>query len=160
MRNDWLHSHFSMYAQSIVMVVVRFTTTFAIGAYYQYSCEFESHSWWGVLDTTLCDKVCQWLAPVSSTNITDNHDVAEILLKVVLNTITIDWAYILKWSPTCNKHFHAIGRCQSTRFTCDGAECSGSSTCNKHFHAIGRYQSTRFTCDGAECEVDRFSLVY
>jgi hypothetical protein len=25
-------------------------------------CEFESHSWWGVLNTTLCDKVCQWIA--------------------------------------------------------------------------------------------------
>ena len=47
--------------------------------------------------TTLCDKVCQWLAtgrwcspgpPVSSTNKTDHHDihVAEILLKVALNT--------------------------------------------------------------------------
>jgi hypothetical protein len=48
---------------------------------------------WGVLDTTLCDKVCQWLAtgwwfspdtPVSSTNKTDRH---VILLKVALNTI-------------------------------------------------------------------------
>ena len=37
----------------------------------------KSHSWQGVFDTTLCDKVCQWLAagqrfssgsPVSSTN--------------------------------------------------------------------------------------------
>ena len=46
--------------------------------------------------TTLCDKVCQWLAagwwfspgfPVSSTNKTDCHDKAEILLKVALNTI-------------------------------------------------------------------------
>jgi hypothetical protein len=46
---------------------------------------------------TLCDKVCQWLAtdwcffpgtPVSSTNKTDCHDIAEILLKVALNTIT------------------------------------------------------------------------
>ena len=46
----------------------------------------------GVLDTTLCDKVCQGLAesqwfspgtPISSTNKT------EILLKVVLNTITL-----------------------------------------------------------------------
>jgi hypothetical protein len=46
--------------------------------------------------TTLCDKVCQWLAtgwwfspgpPVSSTNKTDSHVIAEILLKVVLNTI-------------------------------------------------------------------------
>jgi hypothetical protein len=25
------------------------------------SCEFEPHSWRGVLDTTLCDKDCQWL---------------------------------------------------------------------------------------------------
>jgi hypothetical protein len=45
---------------------------------------------------TLCDKVCQWLMtgrwfspgpPVSSTNKTDCYIVAEILLKVVLNTI-------------------------------------------------------------------------
>ena len=47
----------------------------------------------GVLDT-LCDKVCQWLAavflgtPVSSTNKTDCHDIAEMLLKVALSTIT------------------------------------------------------------------------
>ena len=49
-----------------------------------------------VLDTTLCDKVCQWLAsgrwfspgtPVSSTNKTDCHDKNNILLKVALNTI-------------------------------------------------------------------------
>ena len=44
----------------------------------------------------LCDKVFQWLAtgwwfspgtPVFSINKTDHHDIAEILLKVVLNTI-------------------------------------------------------------------------
>ena len=49
-----------------------------------------------VLDTTLCDKVCQrlvagqWFSPgtsVSSTNKTDRHDITEILLKVTLNTI-------------------------------------------------------------------------
>jgi hypothetical protein len=48
--------------------------------------------WGGVLHTTLCDKVCQWLAsgtPVSSTNKTDHHDIAEILLKVALNTINL-----------------------------------------------------------------------
>jgi hypothetical protein len=48
------------------------------------------------LGTTLCDKVHQWFAagrwfspgvPVSSIDKTD-HDIAEILLKVVLNTIT------------------------------------------------------------------------
>ena len=53
----------------------------------------------GVPDTTLCDKVCQWLAtgqwfspgtPVSSTNIkTDLHHKNEILLKVALNNITL-----------------------------------------------------------------------
>ena len=46
--------------------------------------------------TILCDKVCQWLAtgrwfspgpPVSSTNKTDRHDKAEILLKAALSTI-------------------------------------------------------------------------
>jgi hypothetical protein len=53
-------------------------------------------SWRGVLITTLCDKIGQWLAtgrwfspcsPVSSTNKTDHHDITEILLKVALNTI-------------------------------------------------------------------------
>ena len=52
----------------------------------------------GVLDTTLCDKVCQWLAtnrwfssgnPVSSTNKTNCQDITEILLKVALNTINL-----------------------------------------------------------------------
>ena len=39
--------------------------------------------------TTLCDKVCQWLKTLlSSTNKTVCHDIAEILLKVGLNTIS------------------------------------------------------------------------
>ena len=51
----------------------------------------------GVLYTTLCDDVCQCLAadrwfspgtPVFSTNKTDHHDIAEIVLKVALNTTT------------------------------------------------------------------------
>ena len=64
---------------------------------------------WGVLDSTLCDKDCQWLAPgqwfspgtlVSSTNKTDCHDITEILLKVVFNTITHPPYFLssnLKW---------------------------------------------------------------
>ena len=49
----------------------------------------------GLLDTTLCDKVCQWLATnlwfspgtiVSSTNKTHRHDMTEILLKMALIT--------------------------------------------------------------------------
>jgi hypothetical protein len=75
-------------------MVVGFTTTYAISVYHHYRCVFESRSWQGVLDTTLCDKVCQWLtagrlfSPVSSTNKTNGHDITEILLKVTLNTIT------------------------------------------------------------------------
>ena len=38
-------------------MVVGFTTTYAFCAYHYYSCEFESRSWRGVLDTTLRDKV-------------------------------------------------------------------------------------------------------
>ena len=50
----------------------------------------------GVRCTTLCDKVYQWLAtgwrfspgpPVSTINKNGRHDIAEILLKVALNTI-------------------------------------------------------------------------
>jgi len=40
-------------------MVVEFTTTYAISAYHHLSCELESRSWRGVLDTTLYDKVCQ-----------------------------------------------------------------------------------------------------
>ena len=43
----------------------------------------ESSSWRGVLDTTLCDKVCQWLVTLRSrfylTNKTDGHDIIAIL---------------------------------------------------------------------------------
>ena len=51
-----------------------------------------------LLDTTLCDKICHYLAtgqlfspgtPVSSTNKTDHHEITEILLKVALNTLTL-----------------------------------------------------------------------
>ena len=58
--------------------------------------EFESHSWRGTLDTTLCDKAFQWLAAgswfslVSSTNKIYHHDIPEILLKVPFNTIVLN----------------------------------------------------------------------
>ena len=46
----------------IIFLVIVFATTCAINVYHIESCEFESRSWRGVLDTALCDKVCQWLA--------------------------------------------------------------------------------------------------
>ena len=58
----------------------------------------QTRSWRCVLDTILCDKVCQWLATdrwfspgtlVSPTNKTAVHDIAEIMLKVALNTMTL-----------------------------------------------------------------------
>ena len=80
------------------LMVIWFITVSAISAYHHLCCEFEPCSWQGVLDTTLCDKVCQWLAAglwfspgtlVSSTYKTDCHDITEILLKVTLNIITL-----------------------------------------------------------------------
>jgi tRNA U34 5-methylaminomethyl-2-thiouridine-forming methyltransferase MnmC len=71
-------------------------TTYVISAYHHWSWKFEKSSWHDVLDTTLCDKGCQWLGtgqwfsldtPVFSDNKTDRHDIAEILFKVALNTI-------------------------------------------------------------------------
>jgi hypothetical protein len=65
----------------------------------------------GVLDTTFCNKVCQWIVtgwwffpatstPVSSTNKTDRHAIAEILLKVALNIINQTMYFVLtgRWT--------------------------------------------------------------
>ena len=79
-------------------MVIGFKTTCAISAYHHKNCEFESRSWRGVFDTTLCDKVCQWLAtgrwfssatPGFSTKKADRHYITEILLIVALNIIIL-----------------------------------------------------------------------
>jgi hypothetical protein len=76
--------------------MVVFTPNYAIKVYQHWSCEFESRSSWGVLETTVRDNVCLWLAtgrfiykgtPVSSTSKTDRHDITEILLKVALSML-------------------------------------------------------------------------
>ena len=73
-------------------MVVGFKTTYAISAIVVSLNPIRR----GVLDTALCDEVCQWLTtgqwfspgrPVSSINKTDCHDIIEILLKVALSTI-------------------------------------------------------------------------
>ena len=62
----------------------------------------------GVLDTTLCDKVCQWLlegrlfspgTPVSSTNETGRHDITEIFLIVVINTLILTLIFFIGKVP-------------------------------------------------------------
>jgi hypothetical protein len=60
--------------------------------------------WWSdllVVDTTLCDEVCQCFSPFSSNNTTDHHDITEILLTVVLNTktLTLWWSDLLVEDP-------------------------------------------------------------
>ena len=75
-------------------MVVGCIITCVISAYQVVS--LNPDSWRGVLDTTLCDKVCQWLVagqwfspgtPASSNNKTDHHDITGILSKVALDTI-------------------------------------------------------------------------
>jgi hypothetical protein len=69
-----------------------------ISNYLYNQCLSSLTLWRGVPGTTLCDKVCQWLAtgrwvspgtPIPSTRKTDCHDITEILFKVAWNTITI-----------------------------------------------------------------------
>ena len=95
-------------------MVVGFTTTCAVNAYHNWSCEFEPRWWWGVLDTTLCDKVGQWLAtglwfspstPFSSNNKTDHHDITEILSKSSINLHKLTkptFKSRLIWNLKCN----------------------------------------------------------
>ena len=79
-------------------MVIGFTTTYAISVYHKKRLESEYRSLRGVLDTTLCDKVYQWLAvgrwfsmdtSVSSTIKTDSHDITEILFEVALSTLSL-----------------------------------------------------------------------
>ena len=68
-------------------MLVGFTTTHSISA---YPTDIESSNPAQAKCTTLCDKVCHWLAagrlfspgtPVSSTNEIDRHDISEILIE-------------------------------------------------------------------------------
>ena len=71
-------------------MVVEFTATYAISDYHNWRAWIPIPPRRGVLNTTFCDKVCQWLVtgqwfspgtPVSSTNKTYHHDVTAILFK-------------------------------------------------------------------------------
>ena len=43
-------------------IAVGFTSTYEISAYLHFSCEIDFHPWSGVINKTLCDKVCKWIA--------------------------------------------------------------------------------------------------
>ena len=72
-----------------------------------------TRSWRGVLNTTLCDKVCQWLAsvwwfspgtPLSFTNKTDCHNITEILLKVALSRDRMVVGFITTYAISAYHH--------------------------------------------------------
>ena len=75
--------------------VFKLTMLVVIGTDYTDSFKSNYHttttvpSWWDVHNTTLCDKVCEWLVLVSSSNEIDRHNISEILLKVALNTVPL-----------------------------------------------------------------------
>ena len=70
----------------ITYAISGFIITYAIGALSPLMLWVRIPLRWGVLNTTLCDKECQWYAagqwfspgtPVSSPNKTDHYNIAE-----------------------------------------------------------------------------------
>jgi hypothetical protein len=62
---DYYHIQRPVYLYNILKdnFIYVFTTTYAISAYHQVSCELKSRAWRGALDSTLCGQNYQWLAP-------------------------------------------------------------------------------------------------
>ena len=83
--------------RGLYRMVVGFTTIYAIGAYHRLPSEFESCSNEVYSIQNYVIKVVSNLREVCgfhrysgfSTNKTDRHDITEILLKVVFNTIIL-----------------------------------------------------------------------
>ena len=93
-------------------MVVRFTTTYMQSVPITTNIVSVTPLRRGDLDSILCDKDCQWLeagrgfspgTPVFFTNKTGRHNITEILLKVVLNTINshLPW-YNFTHRNVCN----------------------------------------------------------
>jgi hypothetical protein len=94
--------HAILYLSTVVCFICHWTWPWSYGSWiYNYLCNpwLSPLMLWVRISirakcTTLCDKICQWLAtgrwfspgpPVS--NKTDRHDITEMLLKVALSTI-------------------------------------------------------------------------
>ena len=127
-RSTWFHPSYCgvRVAQSLVFCVVLCRSLFVFCSF----CLFLPLRR-GLLDTTLCDEVCQWLAtdqlvspgtPVSSINKTDYHNIAEILLKMALSTITL----------TLTTFFFAMVLSMLLWFTASGYTFLYLQTCLSH----------------------------
>jgi hypothetical protein len=136
----------------LIILYLRASWSWSYGSWiYNYQCnqclsQLTLWVWnpfrWDMLDTTSCDKVCQlleagrWFPPIipfSSTNNTDHQYIAEILLKVALNTIKqtqkktkwllLRFELISEDFPCPNEYFKcAKGHCVAPRFVCDGSK--------------------------------------
>jgi hypothetical protein len=139
---------------------VGFTTTYAISAYHNWSCEFEPRSWRDVLDTTLCDQVCQLLATgrwftlgtlVSSANKTGSHDITEIFLKVALNTRNqpkTNHIHVLlkdRYSTSCSRDFLVV-KLGRTVFLGNLAYCAYTSWWTWFASRISFQDGSLFSC--------------
>jgi hypothetical protein len=51
----------------------------------------------------LCDKICQWFSPGTSTYKINHNNIAEILLKVALDTINLNLHFVYVFTRTWNK---------------------------------------------------------
>jgi hypothetical protein len=118
--------HSLMGGTVVVVIVCSWIYNYnVISAYHYYRCEFEPRSWWGVLDTTLGDKVCQQLTtgrwfslgtPVSSTNQTDHHAITDSLTFTwppwIISYIFEQKTWHNKYNQTCFKgHLYITNRC-------------------------------------------------
>jgi hypothetical protein len=105
-------------------MVAEFTTTCAIVTYHHLSCEFEPHSWRGVLNKTLCDKVCQWLAVLLK--------ICHIMTQrcfMLCTTYTNFWSIIFPLEVRCLTPlytYNVIKQCTEKR----NNFIAGSSTCS------------------------------
>ena len=75
--------------KSVIWYYAKTNIKYVISAYHHYRCEFESRSWGGVLDTTLCDTFVsdlrhgRWFSSGTPVSITQ-----KILLKVASSPIS------------------------------------------------------------------------
>jgi hypothetical protein len=104
------------------------------------SCEFESCSWLGVVDTTLCDKGCQWFSQntrVFSTNKTGCFGIGGIVDHHCLNCLFIQEYPV---QTTCIYNRPMVEPCSSAK-CCFGQEVDARHVSGKQFNCGSKQNS-------------------